>query len=63
MGNNWISIENELPDNNEYVVVFAGMTWFSSIYKNGEFFDQDGVDSYSYVTHFMRPQPPVELDL
>ena len=53
----WISVNDQLPDDNECVIVYIH-TWFESWYKGGVFFDADGVDCFSGVTHWMRISKP-----
>lgn len=53
----WIDVNDMLPDDNECVIIYTH-TWFESWYKEGIFFDADGVDSFSGVTHWMRLSRP-----
>ncbi|QXM18602.1 hypothetical protein Phab24_id157 [Acinetobacter phage Phab24] len=53
----WISVDDYLPDENEEVLVYT-RTWFVSWYKDGHFYDTEGVDTYCNVTHWMRPSRP-----
>lgn len=53
----WISVEDYLPDDNEVVLIYS-TTWFESWYRDGYFYDREGVDTYCNVTHWMRPSRP-----
>ncbi|UJQ43512.1 hypothetical protein [Acinetobacter phage vB_AbM_WUPSU] len=56
--NNWKNVSVCLPEEGEIVLVWIKDTWYVSCFSEGTFFDEEGVDTYSGVTHWMRPIEP-----
>ena len=67
---NWISVEDELPDNNEMVIVFSNDIINAFVetayyytcpeYLTGNWCDENGDDYPPITTHWMPLPPPPE---
>lgn len=63
--NDWISVEDRLPESGAYIAVWITPSdnpkkafWTNSTFWNGEFEVKGSHHSYKQVTHWMKIEPP-----
>lgn len=55
----WISVEDKLPENNEYVLVHSKSELITTVhYSEGKWLCIDGWNKLIEITHWMKINPP-----